>query len=170
MEVRIETVPVMRFAFVRHTGPYGAVGQTWGRLMAWAGPRGLFGPRTRMLGLVHDDPEVTPPDRVRYDACVTVDERCRPEGDVGVQEVGGGEYAVTTHRGQYDKLGKTYAQLCGEWLPTSGRELKFYPRHSHAFHPNYSHRKRPRPRRRGRCRESPPRLRAQFPHPHRQGP
>src|SRR5436190_3924825 len=40
MDVRIETVPVMRVAFVRHTGPYCEAGQAWQRLMAWAGPRG----------------------------------------------------------------------------------------------------------------------------------
>jgi AraC family transcriptional regulator len=127
MEVRIESVPVMRVAFMRHNGPYRQVGQTWGRLCAWAGPRGLVGPRTVMLGVAHDDPQVTPPEKLRYDACLTVDGRFKPEGDVGVQEVGGGEYAVTTHRGPYDTIGQTVTRLCGEWLPASGREPRPVP-------------------------------------------
>lgn len=127
MDVRIETVPVMRVAFVRHTGPYCDAGPAWQRLMAWAGPRGLFGPQTKMLGVCHDDPDVTPPDKIRYDACVTVDARLQPEGDVGVQEVGGGEYAVTTHHGPYETLSQTYTQFCGEWLPASGRETRSAP-------------------------------------------
>jgi AraC family transcriptional regulator len=127
MDVRIETVPVMRVAFVRHVGPYCDAGQAWQRLMAWAGPRGLFGPRTMMLGVCHDDPDVTPADKIRYDACVTADGRVQAEGDVGVQEVGGGEYAVATHHGSYDTLHDTYARLCGEWLAASGRETRAAP-------------------------------------------
>ena len=129
MDVRIESVPVMRVAFLRHLGPYRQVGQTWGRLMSWAGPRGLLGPSARFLGIAHDDPAVTPPDKLRYDACIVVDPHFRPEGDVGVEEVGGGAYAVTTHRGPYERLTETYARLCGEWLPAHGRE----PRHAPSF-------------------------------------
>jgi AraC family transcriptional regulator len=76
---------------------------------------------------VHDDPEVTPPDKVRYDACLVVDAPLKPEGDVGVQEISGGDYATATHQGPYEKLGETYARLCGEWLPGSGRELRSAP-------------------------------------------
>jgi AraC family transcriptional regulator len=50
-----------------------------------------------------------------------------PEGDVGVQEVGGGEYAITTHRGPYENVAQTIARLCGEWLPASGREPRSAP-------------------------------------------
>jgi AraC family transcriptional regulator len=114
----------MRVAFLRHVGPYddGALSATWDRLLAWAGPRGLLGPRTQFLGIDHDNPHVTPPDRLRYDACVTLDRPLAPEGEVGVQEVPGGEYAVVTHRGPYETLSETYARLYGDWLPRSGRE------------------------------------------------
>ena len=127
MEVKIKTIEPMRVAFVRHVGPYEQVGETWNKLCAWAGPRGLFGPQTVMLGICHDDPEVTPTDKIRYDACMTVDAPFEPEGEVGVQDIEGGEYAVVTHHGPYEKLSETYAQLCGQWLPSSGRELRSAP-------------------------------------------
>ncbi len=127
MEVKIENVEPMRVAFMRHVGPYQEVGGTWGQLAAWAGPRGLLGPHTRCLGICYDDPEVTPADKIRYDACLVVDDSFQPEGDVGVQEVAGGEYAVTTHHGPYEKLTETYARLCGEWLPSQGREPRSAP-------------------------------------------
>jgi AraC family transcriptional regulator len=127
MDVRIETFSPRRVAFVRHIGPYREVGDTWAKLMAWAGPRGLLGPQTMALGVAHDDPEITSPDKLRYDACITAGESFTPEGEVGVQTVGGGEYAVTTHRGPYEAVGRTIARLCGEWLPTSGREPRSAP-------------------------------------------
>ena len=129
MEVRIERVAPRRVAFTRHVGPYSEVGTAWGKLMSWAGRQGLLRSRPTILGIVHDDPEVTPPEKIRYDACLVVDGAVRAEGEIGVQEIGGGEFAVTTHRGPYEELSKTYARLLGQGLPTSGRE----PRSSPAF-------------------------------------
>jgi AraC family transcriptional regulator len=121
-EVRFDTLPPRRVAFLRHVGPYQTVGPTFQRLAGWAGPRGLFRPGVLLLGVCHDDPDVTPADKIRYDCCITVDDQFRPEGDFGVQTVAGGEYAVLTHRGPYETLGESYRWLYGTWLPTSGRE------------------------------------------------
>jgi AraC family transcriptional regulator len=127
MEVRIEHVEPTRVAFVRHVGRYDQVGTAWERLCTQLGKDGLLGPGTRFIGICYDDPEVTPPEKIRYDACVTVDSNFIPEDDIGVQTVGGGEYAVTTHVGPYERLGQTYARLLGQWLPASGRELRSEP-------------------------------------------
>lgn len=126
LEVRIVSLPITPVAFMRHIGPYGEVGQTWNKFFAWAGPKGLLGRKAKILGIVHDDPEVTPPEKVRYDVCVVVDDRFRPEGEIGLLEIGG-EFAVATHRGSYETLGATYGRLCGKWLPRSGRELRSAP-------------------------------------------
>jgi AraC family transcriptional regulator len=127
LQVRIEQVAPRQVVFLRHVGPYGEVGRAWGQLMSWAGLRGLIGPAPTLIGIVHDDPEITVGEKVRYDACLAVDDQVRPEGDIGVQQLEGGEYAVVCHRGPYDQLGSTYARLCGEWLPSSGRELSLAP-------------------------------------------
>jgi AraC family transcriptional regulator len=127
LAVRLEDVAPLRLAFMRHVGPYADVGRTWMRFMMWAGMRGLLKTGWTMIGIVHDDPEVTPADKVRYDACLTVDDRFQPEGDVGVQGLDGGAYAVATHLGPYQDLSDTYARLCGDWLLTSGCELRSTP-------------------------------------------
>jgi AraC family transcriptional regulator len=122
MEVRIEKIEQKRVAFMRHVGPYQEVGATWQKMMAFAGPRGMCRPGMMCMGLCHDDPEVTPPDKIRYDVCLTVGDDFQPEGEVGVQDVFGGEYAVTRLIGPYEQLANTYAELCGQWLPSHGRE------------------------------------------------
>jgi AraC family transcriptional regulator len=127
MEVKIQQVKPMRVAFVRHVGPYAQCGVAWEKLCGWAGQHGLLGPNTIVVGVCYDDPDVTPSDRVRYDACITVNADVTPAGEVGVQDIGGGDYAITVHRGPYEKLSETYAQLCGQWLPSSGRELRSSP-------------------------------------------
>jgi len=132
MDVKIKTIKPMRVAFARHVGPYNEVGKTWERLMDWAGSECIFGPETRLLGACWDDPEVTEQDKIRYDACLTVDENFKPTGDIGVQTLGGGQYAAILHEGPYDKLGDTYSALFGRWLAASKHEpddppsLEFY--------------------------------------------
>jgi AraC family transcriptional regulator len=126
-EVQVRTLPPLRVAFLRHVGPYPNVGETFGRLGAWAGPRGLIGPQTKMACVYHDDPEVTAPDKLRADCAITVGEEFRPEGEVGVQTLDGGDYAVLTHRGPYEGLAEAYRWLYGTWLPASGRELRDRP-------------------------------------------
>ena len=127
MAVRVERVAPMQVAFTRHVGRYSEVGTAWEKLMSWAGRQGLLRGRPTILGIVHDDPEVTPAERIRYDACLVVDGTFRAEGEIGVQKIGAGEFAVTTHRGPYDRLAATYARVLGQWLPASGREPRSTP-------------------------------------------
>jgi AraC family transcriptional regulator len=127
MKVHIQQMKPTRVAFMRHVGPYSEVGGTWDKLLTFAGKEGLVGGDSLFIGICHDDPEVTPPDKIRYDACVTVDDRFAPVGDIGVQVIPGGDHAVTTHFGPYNQLGETYAKLLGQWLPRSGRELRATP-------------------------------------------
>lgn len=124
MNVEIKRLPAKRVAFVRHTGPYNQVGAAWDKLCTLLGKDGHLGPDSEFLGLSYDDPAVTAPQQLRYDACVTVGPSFRPSGDVGVQEIPGGDYAVVTHFGPYERLNDTYTALFGRWLPRSGRQLR----------------------------------------------
>lgn len=127
MEVRIERLEPMRVAFVRHVGPYNQVQAAWDKLCMPLGREGQLGAAARFIGVCYDDPEVTPPEKIRYDACITVDDDVAASGEVGVQTLAGGDYAVVTHAGPYDTVGRTYATLFGQWLPHSGRELRSEP-------------------------------------------
>jgi AraC family transcriptional regulator len=123
----VKDVPPAPVVFLRHLGPYREVGATWGRLMTWAGMRGLLGAGMKLIGISYDDPDVTSADKIRYDAAVTVSRPARPEGDFGVMEIAGGRYAVATHKGPYEELGKVYQRIFGGWLPKSGCGLRDAP-------------------------------------------
>ena len=127
MNTTIKTRPPTRVASLRHVGPYHQVGSTWERLLDLLGPEGHLGPGTQYIGIAYDDPEVIPPEKLRCDTCVTVDADFEPFSDLIVREIRGGEYAVTTHEGPYEKITGTYRHLLGQWLPRSGRELADAP-------------------------------------------
>ncbi len=127
MKVSIKHLEPCRVAFMRHSGPYDECGRTWDELLARLGSQGHLGPGTVFLGLCHDDPEVTEPGKLRYDACVSVDGTFSPRDNLGVQTIPGGDFAVATHQGPYSALGEAYAALFGQWLPRSGRRLRPLP-------------------------------------------
>ena len=127
MDAKIVKKDAIRVAFVRHIGPYDQCEAAWEKLCAHMGPLGLLGPQTAFIGLCHDDPEVTPPMNIRYDACMEVGPDFEAGGEIGVQEIAGGEYAVTLHKGPFDTLKESYAALAGKWLPASGREPRNAP-------------------------------------------
>jgi AraC family transcriptional regulator len=122
VDVRVETAEPKRVAFMRHVGPYDQVGPLWERFFIFAMRSGLIGPGFQMLGVPHDDPGVTPPEKLRYDACITVGPQFQALDEVGVQEIPGGAYAVTTHHGPYSGLNEVYDVLIGQWLPASGHQ------------------------------------------------
>ena len=125
--VRVVELPARRFLCLRHVGPYDAVGSTWSKLIRWAIRRRLYQPDTPCHGIVYDDPEITPPERLRYDAAIPIDGDAEPGDAVEIRDVAAGEYAAIEHHGGYDRIFETYARLCGEWLPSSGRELAEAP-------------------------------------------
>ena len=129
MKVEITELETMKVVYVRHLGPYQECGKAWEKLCTWAGPRGLLRPGAKFLGLCYDDPTVTPSDKIRYDACATVDADTdvEPEGEIGVQTISKGTYAMATHFGPYENLSKTYCQLCGQWMPEKGYEIASKP-------------------------------------------
>lgn len=125
MNVRIETLPERAILRVRETGPYKeSAERAWKTLCEWAGPRGLFGPSTMLLGIGHDDPTITAPEKIRYDAALTVDRPVQAEAPVVADVMPGGEYAIITHKGPYEGLEEAYKRIMGQWLPQSGREMR----------------------------------------------
>jgi AraC family transcriptional regulator len=127
VEVRFEKRKPLRVAYVRHVGPYQECGVAWETLTAFATQHEMFSPETLRIGIGHDNPEVTPPGKLRYDACLTVNEQLQATGEIGVQELPGGEYAVVTLRGPYSGLRGAYRWMFNQWLPTSGRQLRPAP-------------------------------------------
>lgn len=122
--VEVEELPAFTVAYVRHVGPYAGDGalfaRLFGRLGQWAGPRGLLGKDTRWLAIFHDDPEITPAEKLRVSACVSVPAGTQGERDVSLMEIPAGRSAVARFSLQKSEYAAAWNWLMGEWLPASG--------------------------------------------------
>lgn len=121
MDVTIKDLPRQRVAYLRATGRYGTMEQElWERMCRWAGPRGLLRPGEPTVSICHDSPEVTPPDRCRYDACVPLPDGFEPDGGVNTAVLPGGRYAVYRVDGTVADFGPAWTDIFARWLPGSG--------------------------------------------------
>ncbi len=131
LKVEIKDLAPVNMAYVRHHGGYNEKGihRAYEKLFKWAGPRGLVGPDTRVLGLSLDNPDVTPAGKCRYDAGITVPSDAEAKGEVGIRELEGGRHAVIRYQGTKEGISSFYDDVYGKWLPESG----FQPADRHSY-------------------------------------
>ena len=124
----IRTLSPQKVLFVRKTGPYAtAAAEAWSVLMPYAYSGRMISKDTKAIGISHDSPDITPEEKIRYDACITVKGAVKPEGEIGVQTIAGGRYAVFLHKGPYKNFNKTYDHIMAEWYPESGEKFRDLP-------------------------------------------
>ncbi len=127
MNVKIWTLESAKMACAEHVGPYEEVGKAWEKLCSWAGPQGLFNEKTKFYGVYYDDPSKVPAEKLRSEACITIENEVPGTDKIKIKDFPGGRYAVTTHLGPYEKLGESWMELYTKWLPQSGEECKESP-------------------------------------------
>ncbi len=123
----IKTIEPRKVIYVQAIGDYNNVGPSWEKLCSWAGRKGLFGKSNEFIGVSHDDPNITETEKLRYDACLTINQDIKPEGEIGVKTIEGGKYAVFIHKGPYRNLHLTYDQIYKDWLAESKSQVKDLP-------------------------------------------
>jgi AraC family transcriptional regulator len=126
MDVTIVDQPELRIAGIRHTGPYQNIGQTFARLGGII--NGPLPAGAKMVALYHDDPGMTPPDRLRSDAGITLAGNAGAPAGLIEQRIAPGRYARALHQGSYEGLPAAWDRLKNEWLPQNGH---------HIGHPSY---------------------------------
>jgi len=127
MKAEVKEIPEYHVAYVRKIGPYGkeTSEEAFGELTKWAGPKGLLSSGT-MLGVYWDSPDVTPPEKCRMDACISVPEEVQPQDQVGLQGLSGGPYAVCRFEIDGDSFQRSWEEAF-RWLVRSGLECDDRP-------------------------------------------
>jgi AraC family transcriptional regulator len=127
IEVRIIERAAATVACLRHVGPYGKpVNDFWRTTVyPWLAANGLLG--SARYGVGHDDPDITPVSRCRYDACVELASDQPPPPASFIATIPAGRYAVTPFEGDVAHIERTWTRLLRDWLPSSGLQLDDRP-------------------------------------------
>lgn len=130
--IEIREVEDQKVYYVRKTGFYKTIGfEGFDILFKFLRQKGIDtpdkNPNVKMIGICHDDPYVTDINNCRFDACITFTKDIKPEGEVGIQTLTGGKYAVFLHKGPYGEFGPVYQAICGEWIPNNSYKIRDLP-------------------------------------------
>lgn len=107
----VRTLQPMSLAFIRHTGPYEDVPiGLWDKLVDWARRHDIPAPYV-LLGIAHDAPGITKPEKLRFDAAIRVPREFRSGRRVGHQRLPGGLFAFTTSVGPFTSLPAAYMEI-----------------------------------------------------------
>lgn len=115
---QIEKTEDLDLLFIRRLGKYTeSASQAWISMHSFIDQNHLERNKIRYFGISHDDPRVTNENKLRYDACILLQKKIKPQGDVGQQILKGGKYAIFTHKGAYESLDETFDRIFLKWLP-----------------------------------------------------
>ncbi|MET3846472.1 DNA gyrase inhibitor GyrI [Paenibacillus sp. OAE614] len=96
MVIKFEMMPKTRIAFVRQVGSYGPRNiQVMEALKKWAAEKNLLNESSILLGIAQENPESTPPEKCRYDACIVIPDDYRiddTDNNIFETELAGGHY------------------------------------------------------------------------------
>ena len=127
LDAKVKTMPEYHVAYVRKLGNYDK--QThdaaFDELMQWAVPGG-YRESGMTFGLYWDNPDVTPKGKCRIDACISVPEGTAPEGQIGIQTISGGPYAVMREKVLNDTFKESWEMLF-KWIVRKGYEFANTP-------------------------------------------
>jgi AraC family transcriptional regulator len=131
MKVTIVDRQPTSVAYLRHVGPYGKpLSNFWiEEVDPWMQMNGLYG-RAR-YGISHDDPGITSPEKLRYDAAVEVPPDFVGAGKYQKTVIPGGKYAVAKLNGTDAEVGEAWTWLLRDWLSASGMQLDSRPFFEH---------------------------------------
>jgi len=134
LNIEVRHLPPMNVAYLRHVGPFqgnaALFSRLFGRLAAWARPRGfLLLSTARFLSVHHDNPEmeITDERNLRLDVALTVPGDIPVEGGISRQRLEGGAYAVARLRIRVDQYMEAWDAFMRDWLPASGYQPDVRP-------------------------------------------
>ncbi len=137
--VKFEKIPAIHVAFCQTLDGYETgVPKAWKKLIAVAIMKGWLNEKTRFIGIPYNNPQITPHEKCRYRACITVGEDINiTKGHIKTANLEKGSYALFHFKGKKENIPDAYTFIYGEWLPQSGYVpgntplLELYPKKFH---------------------------------------
>ncbi|MGF9966077.1 AraC family transcriptional regulator [Bacillus rhizoplanae] len=126
MNIKVETLPKYRIAYVRQVGPYGPSNiQAMEKLKKWAKEKNLI-KSAIILGIPQDNPETTSPENCRYDACIVISKDYQIDNSICESELTGGKYVICKVKHTAEDIQKAWTEIFPT-LQNSGYQIDNKP-------------------------------------------
>jgi AraC family transcriptional regulator len=120
--VEVRNVPAWNLAYISNLRGYcpDLIYPAWDQLFRWAAARDLVTEETRALGISLDDPLITPPEKCRYYACLTLPDEITPQPPIGFMKLAGSKCAVAHVTCTAEQIQGVFTYIYRHWLVSSG--------------------------------------------------
>ncbi len=125
----IKTIQAIEVIFQQSKGTIGdkATQENWESLFTRAQQNKVLSSQSKFYGINWDDPEITPLEKIRYDACISVSQDGASPATFSQKTIEGGKYLCVVYKGAYDHLAAVYNQIFREWVIKEDYELRDVP-------------------------------------------
>lgn len=115
----IKELPVRNMIYIRLFGDYKLNDYcgTWMRLQQFVQEEKLPMGEVMPYCIFHDDPKVTPIEKLRTDVCMVMSAAVTPKGNIGFKQLPAGRYAIFLYKGSYEHLQSVYDTIYGKYIP-----------------------------------------------------
>lgn len=115
----IKELPVRNMIYIRLFGDYKLNDYcgTWMRLQQFVQEEKLPMGEVMPYCIFHDDPKVTPIEKLRTDVCMVMPTAVAPKGNIGFKQLPAGRYAIFLYKGSYEHLQSVYDTIYGKYIP-----------------------------------------------------
>ena len=136
MKIEVKQMPEFKVIYARHIGPYNKISENgvWEKICKWAGSRNLINQNSKYIGVGYDNPEITPAEKCRYDACISLEKEVEVSGEIGKNVIPAGRFVVCRYVGKVEGIAGAYHNIFANWLPDSG----YQPGDNHSYDIYYS--------------------------------
>ena len=128
-------MPAIIVAYVTHVWDFTKTGNAYGKLMSWAGPKGLNGGKT--ITVYHDDPNITDISKVRQSACIELKQPVKTSGAINSTTIKEGNYAT----GKFEIGFSEFAEAWGSmmiWVKENGYKVNNERGSYEIYHNNFN--------------------------------
>jgi AraC family transcriptional regulator len=122
-KVRIKTLPSQPALAMRFYGSYAQVEDNWRCFYSLLDQAGFALEDAQVMGIIHDNPEITPNHLVRYDCVIADTGTDLQHRALSRITLPASRFACLEHRGPYNQIFPAYRALGSTWLPRSGERL-----------------------------------------------
>lgn len=99
----------------------------WEILFAKAQKHQMLNSGSKFYGINWDDPEITPKEKIRYDACISIQNNTAIVTEFSTKTIFGGKYLCFLYKGDYQNLGFVYNQIFKDWIIKMDYNLREEP-------------------------------------------
>ena len=99
----------------------------WDTLFKHAQKHQIINAESKFYGINWDDPEITTLEKVRYDACISINNDSALNTEFSNKTIAGGKYLCFLYKGDYQNLGLVYNQIFRDWIIKMDYDLRDEP-------------------------------------------